>query len=333
MAQPIPRTMTAIEITEPGGPDVLKPVERPVPDIAPGEVLIRIAAAGLNGADLTQRRGRYPMTPDLTDIPGLEVSGTVVAIGKDAERFAIGDEICALIPGGGYAEFVNAPWPQCMAVPPGVSMVDSAGLPEVFCTVWTNLIDRCRLATGETVLVQGGTSGIGHAAIMLAKSFGCTVLATARNAEKCDAMKRFGADRAINYREEDFLEVGKEFTDGRGVDVILDIVGGGYITKELELLARDGRLVFVNFKGGAVAEADFSHIHRKHLTVTGSRLRPRSVDEKGEICRALEDRVWPLFADGTIRTETCRRFPLAEAAEAHRLMEASDHIGKVLLTV
>ncbi len=311
MAEPIPDTMTAIEITGPGGPDVLKPCERPVPDMAPGEVLIRVAAAGLNGADLTQRQGRYPMTPDLTDIPGLEVSGTVAAIGADAERFAVGDEVCALIPGGGYAEFVNAPWPQCMAVPPGVSTVDAAGLPEVFCTVWTNLIDRCRLAAGETVLIQGGTSGIGHAAIMLAKSFGCTVLATARNAEKCAAMTRFGVDRAINYREEDFLEVGRAFTDGRGVDVILDMVGGDYITRELALLAQDGRLVFVNFKGGAVAEVDFSPIHRKHLTVTGSRLRPRSVAEKGVICRALERLVWPLFADGTVRVETCRRFPLA----------------------
>jgi putative PIG3 family NAD(P)H quinone oxidoreductase len=272
------------------------------------------------------------MPPGVTDIPGLEASGTVVSVGNGVDRFRVGDEVCALISGGGYAEYVTAPALQCMTVPAGVSLRDAAGLPEVFCTVWTNLIDRGGLKPGETALIQGGTSGIGNAAIQIAKAFGATVLATARTEEKCRAMERFGADRAINYTTEDFQEVAMAHTSGRGVDVILDIVGGPYIPKEMELLAFGGRLVFVNLRAGRRVEADFGLIHAKHLTLTGSRLRPRSTEEKGAICRALEDRVWPLFADGTIRPETYRCFPLSEAADAHRLMERSDHIGKILLT-
>ena len=328
----LPETMTVIEITAPGGPDVLKPAERPVPTPGEGEVLIKMAGAGLNGADLSQRQGKYPMPPGVTDIPGLELSGTIAALGEGTGRFKIGDPVCALVPGGGYAEYATAPEGQCMAVPDGVTLADAGGLPEAFCTVWTNLFDRVHLAPGETVLIQGGTSGIGSTAIQLAKAFGSVVLATARTPEKCAAMARLGADRPINYRDEDFLQVGKDFTGGRGVDVILDIVGGDYIPKEMELLAHEGRLVFINLKAGRIVEADFGLIHAKHLTITGSRLRPRSVAEKAGICRALEEKVWPLFAAGKVRAETWRCFPLAEAAEAHRTMESSEHIGKILLT-
>ena len=331
MADDIPEQMRAVEIARPGAPEVLRLARRKVPRPGPGEVLIRVAAAGLNGADLSQRRGTYPMPPGVTDIPGLEAAGTVMAAGEGAIRFRAGEPVCALLAGGGNAEYAVAPEAQCMAVPPGVTVEDAGGIPETFCTVWTNLVERGALAAGETVLVQGGTSGIGCAAIQLARAFGATVLATARTAEKCRAMERLGADRAINYAEEDFLAAAKAFTGGRGVDVILDIVGGPYIPKELELLAFGGRLVFINLRAGRVVEADFGHIHAKHLTVTGSRLRPRPAAEKGAICRALEERVWPLFAAGRIGAETYRKFPLSEAAGAHRLMESSEHIGKILL--
>lgn len=329
----VPRSMTAIEISAPGGPDVLKPVERPVPTPQRGEVLIKVAGAGLNGADLTQREGRYPMPPGITDIPGLEASGTVAALGEQVNRFKVGDEVCALLAGGGYAEYVTAPALQCMPVPANVTLADGGALPETFCTVWTNVFDRARLKAGEAFLVQGGSSGIGYTAIQLAKAFGATVLATARIAEKCKACERFGADRAINYKEEDFLQVAKSFTNGRGVDVILDMVGGSYIPGELELLAHGGRLVFVNLKAGRIVEADFGLIHAKHLIITGSRLRPLSIEDKGRICAQLVEKVWPLFADGRVRPEIYRRFPLREAAAAHRLMETSEHIGKILLTV
>jgi NADPH2:quinone reductase len=329
----IPESMTAIEISSPGGPEVLRPAERPVPQPQRGEVLIKVAGAGLNGADLTQRQGRYPMPPGVTDIPGLEASGTVAALGADVRRIKVGDQICALLSGGGYAEYVTAPALQCMAIPASVALADAGGLPETFCTVWTNVFDRARLRAGETFLVQGGSSGIGYTAIELAKAFGAKVLATARTAEKCRACERFGADLAINYKEEDFLEVAKQFTGGRGVDVILDMVGGSYIPKEFELLAHGGRLVFVNLKAGRIVEADFGLIHAKHLVITGSRLRPLSIEEKGEICAQLVEKVWPLFAAGQVKPEIYRRFPLREAAAAHRLMETSEHIGKILLTV
>jgi putative PIG3 family NAD(P)H quinone oxidoreductase len=327
----LPDTMTAIEVYEPGGPDVLTPVTRPVPVPGAGEVLIRIAGAGLNGADLSQREGRYNMPPGITDIPGLEASGTIVATGEGARRFQAGDEVCALLVGGGYAEYVTVPEPQCMTLPPNVALVDAGGIPETFCTVWTNVMDRGALKDGETILVQGGSSGIGHAAIQTAKAFGATVLATARTPEKCAAILRFGADRAIQYTEEDFLDVARDFTDGRGVDVILDIVGGPYIPKEMELLAHGGRLVFVNLKAGRVVEADFGLIHAKHLIITGSRLRSRTIEDKGSICRALEENIWPHFASGAIRPEIYKSFPLKHAADAHRLMETSNHIGKILL--
>lgn len=329
----IPESMTAIEISTPGGPEVLRPAERPVPRPQRGEVLIKVAGAGLNGADLTQRQGRYPMPPGVTDIPGLEASGTVAALGEGVRHIKVGDQVCALLSGGGYAEYVTAPAPQCMPIPASVALADAGALPETFCTVWTNVFDRARLRAGETFLVQGGSSGIGYTAIQLAKAFGAKVLATARTAEKCRACERFGADRAINYAEADFLEVAKQFTGGRGVDVILDMVGGSYIPKELELLAHGGRLVFVNLKAGRIVEADFGLIHAKHLVITGSRLRPLSIEEKGAICAQLVEKVWPLFAGGQVKPEIYRRFPLREAAAAHRLMETSEHIGKILLTV
>jgi putative PIG3 family NAD(P)H quinone oxidoreductase len=325
--------MTAIEISAPGGPEVLKPVQRPVPEPKRGEVLIKVAGAGLNGADLTQRQGRYPMPPGVTDIPGLEASGTVAALGEGVHALKEGDAVCALLAGGGYAEYVTVPASQCMPIPANVTVADAGALPETFCTVWTNVFDRARLKAGETFLVQGGSSGIGYTAIQLAKAFGAKVLATARTAEKCKACERFGADRAINYKEENFFEAGTKFTGGRGVDVILDMVGGSYIPKEMELLAHGGRLVFVNLKAGRIVEADFGLIHAKHLVITGSRLRPLSIEEKGRICAQLVEKVWPMFGEGRVKPEIYRRFPLREAAAAHRLMETSEHIGKILLTV
>ncbi len=329
----IPATMTAIEIPAPGGPEQLVPANRPVPEPAHGEVLVRVAGAGINRADTLQRQGKYPMPPGASDIPGLECSGVVVAAGPGTRRWQVGDRVCALLAGGGYAEYVNVPEPQCMPVPPGVDLVEAGGLAETFCTVWTNVFERSRLKPGEVFLIQGGTSGIGFTSIQLAKAFGSPVLATAGSDEKCEACVRFGADRAINYKTEDFVAVGKEFTDGRGVDVILDMVGGSYIQRELEVLAREGRLCFVALmEGTRPGQVDFGLVHRKHLTVTGSTLRSRPVEAKGAICRAVEEKCWPLFATGDCWPVTYKRFPLAEAGKAHELMESSQHIGKILLT-
>ena len=329
----IPATMTAIEIPSPGGPDSLVPGSRPVPKPESGEVLVRVAAAGINRADTLQRQGLYPMPPGATDIPGLECSGTVVALGDGVTRWKVGDRVCALLSGGGYAEYVNVPAPQCMPIPANVDLIEAGGLPETFCTVWTNVFDRAALKPGEVFLIQGGTSGIGFTSIQLAKAFGSTVLATAGSDEKCAACVEFGADRAINYKTEDFVEVGKEFTEGRGIDVILDMVGGSYIQRQLEVMAREGRLCFVALMEGTKPDkVDFGLIHRKHLTVTGSTLRSRSVEAKGAICRAVEEKCWPLFETGAAWPVTYKRFPLAEASKAHELMESSQHIGKILLT-
>lgn len=327
----IPETMSAIEIPKPGGPEALVLGKRPVPKPGPGEILVRVRSAGINRADVLQRMGKYPMPPGATDIPGLECSGTVAACGDGANRFATGDEVCALLSGGGYAEYVNVPEPQCMKLPPKTTLEQAGGVPETFCTVWTNVFERSRLQPGETFLIQGGTSGIGYTAIQLAKALGSPTIATAGSDEKCKACVEFGADRAVNYKTEDFVAAGKEFTQGRGVDVILDMVGGDYIPRQLELLAREGRLCFVALMGGTKVDADFGLIHRKHLTVTGSTLRSRSIDQKGSICRALEEKVWPLFASGKCWPVIYKTFPLAQASEAHRLMESSEHIGKILL--
>ena len=327
----IPATQTVIEITKPGGPEVLVPATRLVPEPKPGEVLIRITAAGINRADCLQRMGRYPMPPGAPDIPGLECAGTVVKLGDGVTQWQTGDAVCALMIGDGYGEYAAVPAVQCLPVPQGVDPIDAGGLPETFCTVWTNVFERMHLRPGETFLIQGGSSGIGVTSIQLAKAFGCKVLATAGSDEKCRACRDFGADVAINYRTQDFVAVGKEFTQGRGVDAILDMVGGDYIPRQIELLAHEGRLCFVALMGGSKVEADFGAIQRKHLTVTGSTLRSRSVAQKASIIAALREKVWPLWGTGKLRTFTYRRFPLREAADAHRLMESSEHIGKILL--
>ena len=327
----IPATQTVIEITAPGGPEMLVPATRPVPEPKAGDVLVRIAAAGVNRADCLQRMGRYPMPPGAPDIPGLECSGTVVKLGEGVGEWRLGDEVCALMIGDGYGEYAAAPAVQCLPVPHGVSVVDAGGLPETFCTVWTNVFERMRLQAGEVFLVQGGSSGIGVTAIQLGKAFGAKVLATAGSDEKCRACVDYGADVAINYRTQDFVAVGKEFTNGRGVDAILDMVGGDYIPRQLDLLAHEGRLCFVALMRGSKVETDFGLVQRKHLTVTGSTLRSRNVEQKAAIITALKQKVWPLWAAGKLRPVTYRQFPLAEAAEAHRLMESSTHIGKILL--
>jgi NADPH2:quinone reductase len=327
----IPATQTVIAIKAPGGPEMLVPVTRPVPEPKPGEVLIRIAGAGVNRADCLQRMGRYPMPPGAPDIPGLECSGTVVKTGEGVSQWRVGDQVCALMIGDGYGEYAAAPGVQCLPVPTGVDLIDAGGLPETFATVWTNVFQRMHLQAGEVFLVQGGTSGIGITAIQLAKAFGAKVLATAGTDEKCRACLDYGADVAINYRTQDFVQVGKEFTGGRGVDAILDMVGGNYIPAQLDLLTREGRLCFVALMQGARVEADFGLIQRKHLTVTGSMLRSRPIEEKAAIIAVLKEKVWPLWAAGKLRVFTYKQFPLVEAAEAHRLMESSQHIGKILL--
>jgi NADPH2:quinone reductase len=327
----IPEIMTIVEAIPPGPPENLSLSLRPTPKPQASEVLIKVTAAGINGADLREREGKYPVPESAPNIMGLEVSGTVVALGPECHRFKIGDEVCALLIGGGYAEYVVAPEGQCLSKPTGVSLVDSAGIPEVFCTAWSNVIRTCKLNRNETLLVHGGTSGLGHATIKLAKAFGAKVFATARTKEKCAAMKRFGADLAINYEEENIWDICREKTGGKGVDVIVDIIGGDYLPREVESLAFGGRLMILNLQGGAKASIDFSNVHSKHLTITGSRLRPRSISEKTAICRDLEQNVWPLFASGAIIPETFAVFPFAKASAAHSIMESSDHIGKILL--
>ncbi|MEP7300432.1 MAG: NAD(P)H-quinone oxidoreductase [Caldimonas sp.] len=324
--------MRAVLIDRPGGVEVLRVVnDWPVPVPGLEEVLIKVAAAGVNRADLMQREGVYPMPPGTpTDIPGLEISGEVAAVGAGVKRWRVGDRVCALLIGRGYAEYAVAPEVQCLPAPEGVSLVDAGGLPETYCTVWANLFERGRLADGETVLIQGGTSGIGVAAIQLAKAFGARVLATAGSERKCEACQRLGADRAINYRNEDFHAVTRSFCGN--VDVILDIVGGDYIAREVDLLKREGRLVFVALAAGGLAEVDFYKVLIGHLTITGSTLRSRSVAEKGRICAELERAVWPLFVANRLSAEIDRTFPLEAAADAHRFMASSEHIGKILLT-
>jgi putative PIG3 family NAD(P)H quinone oxidoreductase len=327
----IPAAQTVIEIKSAGGPEMLVPATRRVPEPKAGEVLIRIAAAGVNRADCLQRMGRYPMPTGASDIPGLECSGTVVKTGEGVSQWQVGNQLCALMVADGYSEYSAVPAVQCLSVPQGVSLVDAGGLPETFATVWTNVFERMHLRADEFFLVQGGTSGIGITAIQLAKAFGAKVLATAGTDEKCRACLDYGADVAINYQTQDFLQVGKEFTGGRGVDAILDMVGGSYIPPQLELLAREGRLCFVALMQGTKVEADFGLIQRKHLTVTGSTLRSRTIEEKAAIIAALKEKVWPLWVAGKLRPFTYQTFPLTGAAEAHRLMESSRHIGKILL--
>jgi NADPH:quinone reductase len=325
--------MRAIEIRTFGGPEVLTPVERPMPVPSAGEVLIEVAAAGVNRPDVSQRQGKYPPPPGASDIPGLEIAGTIVQTAGEVGEWRAGDRVCALVSGGGYAEYCAAPAPQCLPVPRGFSDVEAAAIPETFFTVWTNVFERGRLTEGESFLVQGGSSGIGTTAIQLAHARGARVFATAGSAEKCAACERLGAERAINYHEEDFVAVVREATSGRGVDVILDMVGGEYVARHIELLAANGRLVQIATLGGAKAQIFLPAIMQRRLTITGSTLRARSVAEKGAIAAALRASVWPLLDAGRVRPVVFRTFALNDAAEAHQLMESGAHIGKIVLTM
>ena len=329
----IPSQMRAIEITTPGGPEVLRPGQRPVPAPAAGEVLIEVAFAGVNRPDVLQRKGGYAPPPGASDIPGLEVSGTIRKLGPQVNEWKVGDEVCALVTGGGYAEYVNAPAVQCLPIPKGLTLEQAASLPETFFTVWVNVFDRAGLKNDETLLVQGGSSGIGVTAIQMARALGHVVYATAGTAEKCAACEKLGATRAINYRDEDFVAVIKEMTGGRGVDVILDMVGGDYVPRELACLANDGRLSLIAFLGGTKTSLDLSDLLRRRLTITGSTLRPRPVEFKATVAQALRDKIWPLIEAGKIRPVIHKTFALDEAAAAHALMESSEHVGKIMLDV
>ncbi len=323
--------MRVVEISTPGGPEVLRVAERPRPEPGPGEVLIQVAAAGINRPDVLQRKGAYPPPAGASDIPGLEVAGTVVEKGDAVGAIAIGEHVCALVTGGGYAEYCLAPALQCLPVPTGLSDIEAASLPETFFTVWSNVFDRAALRPGESFLVQGGSSGIGVAAIQLAHALGSRVLATAGSDEKCRACVQLGADRAINYRTEDFVAVARAETAGRGVDVILDMIGGDYLMRETAALAEDGRLVFINTMGGAKATINLVEVMRKRLTITGSTLRARPIAVKADIARKLLQHVWPLFEVGKLKPVIYRTFSFDQAADAHALMESSTHVGKIVL--
>jgi NADPH:quinone reductase len=330
----LPATTAAIEISEPGGPDMLHLASRPMPLPGAGEVLVAVAAAGINRPDVLQRKGEYPPPAGASDIPGLEIAGRVVAVGLGVNRYKIGDAVCALVSGGGYAAYCTAPEAQCLPVPQGFSMVEAAALPETCFTVWHNLFERGRLAAGESVLIHGGSSGIGTTAIMLAREFGARpIFATAGSPHKCRVCEELGATHAIDYKRADFVKAVKDGTGGRGVDVVLDMVGGDYIQRNLSALAADGRLVFIAFLGGAQASVNFVPVMLKRLTLTGSTLRARRVEDKGAIAAALYRQVWPLLEAGKIKPVIHQTFPLAQAAAAHRLMESSEHIGKIVLTI
>jgi NADPH:quinone reductase len=326
-----PGDMQAIEIASPGGPEVLRPARIPMPRPQHAEVLVKVAAAGVNRPDVMQRKGAYPPPPGAPPTPGLEIAGTVAATGGGASRFALGDRLCALVPGGGYAEYCVVAEANAMPVPRGLSMIEAAALPETFMTVWTNVFDRGRLKKDEILLVHGGSSGIGTTAIMLAKAFGSKVLITAGSDEKCQACLDLGADHAINYRQADFAEHVLELTAGRGADVILDMVGGDYVARNMRCAAKDGRIVSISFLKGSRVEIDLMPMMLKRLTLTGSTLRPRTIEEKAAICRALEEKVWPLIERGTLKPRIHATFPLHQAADAHALMESSRHIGKIVL--
>jgi NADPH2:quinone reductase len=326
--------MRAIEISSYGAPEVLRPTQRPDPVAGAGEALIRVAASGVNRPDVLQRKGHYPVPPGASDLPGLEIAGEIVAGDHEALAAAglkIGDRVCALVAGGGYAQLCVAPIGQCLPVPGALSDVEAASLPETFFTVWSNVFDRARLQKGETLLIQGGTSGIGVTAIQMAKAAGATVIATAGSDEKCDACLKLGADHAINYRNQDFAEEVKRITAGRGVDVILDMVAGSYVAREIKCLAEDGRLVFIAVQGGVEAQIDAGLVLRRRLTVTGSTLRPRPVAFKTAIAKSLRATVWPWLEAGLVKPVIYKVFPADEAASAHALMESNQHIGKLVL--
>ena len=323
--------MRAIEITQPGPPDVLQLCERPIPELKAGEVLIKVHAAGINRPDVLQRLGHYPVPPGASDLPGLEVAGEIVGGNLDGSPFKLGSMVCALVQGGGYAEYCAAPLQQCLPIPAGLSPLQAASLPETFFTVWSNVFDRARLSDGETLLVQGGSSGIGVTAIQIATALGHRVFATAGSDAKCRACEELGAERGINYRSEDFVAVVKELTDGKGVDVILDMVAGDYVARELSCLADDGRIALIALLGGAKATVDLGQVLRRRLSISGSTLRPRPVAFKAAIAWRLQEKVWPLIEEGRIRPVIFKTFPLDQAAQAHALMESSTHVGKIVL--
>jgi NADPH2:quinone reductase len=325
--------MRAIEIIHPGGPEVLTPCERPMPTLKAGEVLIKVHAAGVNRPDVLQRTGNYPVPPGASDIPGLEVAGEIVEGDLAGSAFKKGDLVCALVQGGGYAEYCAAPIAQCLPVPKGLTALEAASLPETFFTVYSNLFERAKLTGDETLLVQGGSSGIGVTAIQMARALGHRVFATAGSDDKCRACESLGAERGINYRSEDFAEVVKAATGGKGADVILDMVAGDYVAREIDCLADDGRLVVIALLGGATGKIDFGHVMRRRLTITGSTLRPRPVAFKQMVADKLRQRIWPLIESGQIKPVIFQTFPLDQAAQAHALMETSTHVGKIMLTV
>ena len=329
----LPARMKAVEIATPGGPEVLRQVERPMPEAAAGEVLIKVAAAGVNRPDVEQRRGTYPPPPGASDIPGLEIAGTVAALGPNAKGLAVGDKVCALVSGGGYAEYCTAPVEQCLPIPKGLDAAAAATLPETFFTVWQNVFDRAKLKAGETILIHGGSSGIGVTAIQMAKAMGARVLITAGSAEKGAACVKLGADKAINYNTEAFVEAVKAETKGKGVEVILDMVGGKYFERNIAALAIEGRLSLIALLGGREAKIDLGLVLRKRLTIVGSVLRARPVSEKGAVAQSLRQHIWPLIESGKIKPVVDSRFPLADASKAHARMESSAHIGKIVLTV
>ncbi|KQO27804.1 NAD(P)H-quinone oxidoreductase [Acidovorax sp. Leaf78] len=329
------RNMRAVEITAFGGPEVLRLGERPVPQPGDGELLIRVAASGINRPDVLQRKGHYAPPPGTSDLPGLEVAGVVESGDSTAMAAAgirVGDRVCALVAGGGYAQWCVAPVVQCLPVPEGFSDVEAASLPETFFTVWSNVFDRGRLQAGESLLVQGGTSGIGVTALQLAHAFGATVIATAGSDSKCAACLELGAHHAINYKSQDFVAEVQRITDGKGVDVVLDMVAGDYVAREVECLAEDGRIVIIAVQGGVKGDFNAGLVLRRRLTITGSTLRPRSVAFKGAIAQALREKVWPLLAEGKVRPVIHSTFEAAHAADAHALMESNQHIGKIVLT-
>jgi NADPH2:quinone reductase len=323
--------MRAVEITKPGGPEVLKPADRPQPAPKENEILVQVAAAGVNRPDVLQRTGNYPVPPGASDLPGLEIAGGVV--GGSTKQFKVGEKVCALVAGGGYAEYCVVPEAQALPIPKGLTPVQAASLPETFFTVWSNVYDRAKLAPGESLLVQGGTSGIGVTAIQMAAALGNRVFATAGSDEKCAACVRLGAAEAFNYKTQDFEKEILRVTGGKGVNVILDMVGGDYVPRELKCLADDGRLVFIAYLRGPKAELNIDTVMRRRLTISGSTLRPRPVEFKGAIARSLREKIWPLLESGRIKPEIYKTFPLEQAAEAHRLMESSQHIGKIVLTL
>jgi NADPH:quinone reductase len=329
----LPDMMTAIEISTPGGPEVLTPCQRPVPKPAPGEVLLKVAYAGVNRPDVIQRKGLYPPPPGASDLPGLEISGTVVAVGEGVNAGEIGNRLCALTSGGGYAEYCAAPFDQCLPVPAALNMAEAAALPETLMTVWHNVFERAYAMEGETILVHGGTSGIGTMAIKLGKLFGLTVIVTCGSDDKCSAANALGADHAINYSNADFVEEVKKITAGKGVHIVLDMVAGSYVPRNLACLREDGRHVTIAVQGGMVAEVNMAQVMMRRLTLTGSTLRARSPEFKALLAQEIYGTVWPMVAGGELRPEMDRTFPLSEAAAAHAHMESGQHVGKIVLEV